>query len=526
MGKRKVGGRRPTAHLSRPRASLREQVHSVPPERLGILAVDPAKDHSTVCLGNVRAEVLVAPFDVAHRKSALEGLVETMRTACQVHGLDDLVVAIERTGTYYHPIRDVLKRQWKVLMVHPSVTKQLRAASDPGNKTDATDLFAAVRATVVGYARPEAELPEPYGAGRIESRERESLVGHRAAFRVYIHEQARRLLPGLAELWASLWDSPVARWFVRAFPTAAALRAVGHEGLRERLRAAGHLVHEKTLARVLLWAADAPDPAPHAELCHARLCTQLDLLEGLESAILAQERPLAGFLVQTPAVLLLSAKGLGVVSAAHYAAELGPIDGYANPKQITGRAGLFPSRYQSSDTDHADGPLVTRRNARLRDALIAIAHDLLLCNPYVQAWAERRVEEKGWRTKQTYVAVANKFARISFAMLHEHRLFSHPLLGGPDAVLRKLLAFAKSHALSPEATGDLLRRAQAHLPHDGLFGEARALQACRPRRLPRGGPPRLLGDILRDLVVGIVAQLPPDQQRSFGPLDNSGRAPD
>jgi len=175
MGKRKVAGRRKTAHLSKPGPSLLEQVRPVPPERLGILAVDPAKDHSTVCLGNVRAEVLVPPFDVAHRKSALEGLVETMRTACQVHGLQDLVVAIERTGTYHHPIRDVLKRQWKVLMVHPSVTKQLRAASDPGNKADATDLFAAVRAAVVGYARPEAELPEPYGAGRIESRERESL---------------------------------------------------------------------------------------------------------------------------------------------------------------------------------------------------------------------------------------------------------------------------------------------------------------------------------------------------------------
>lgn len=228
----------------------------------------------------------------------------------------------------------------------------------------------------------------------------------------------------------------------------------------------------------------------------------------------------------TPAVLLLSVKGIGVVSAAHYAAELGPIESYANPKQITGRAGLFPSRYQTSDTDRRDGPLVTRRNARLRDALIEIAHDLLKCNHYIQAWAEARVEEKGWCPKQTRVAVANKFARISFAMLRQRQLFLHPLLGGPDAVLRKLLDFARDHALSPEATGDLLRRTLAYIPRDGLFAEAQALAPCLPSRPRRGGPPKLLGEILRDLLVHIVAQLPTDQQRSFGPLENSRRAPD
>jgi transposase len=526
MGKRKVCGRRKTAHLARPRPSLLEQVRSVPPERLGILAVDPAKDHCTLCLGNVHAEVLLPPFDVAHRKSALNGLVETVRAACARHGLQELVVAIERTGTYYHLVRDVLKRHWKIFMVHPSVTKKFRQAIDPGNKTDATDLFAAVRAAVVGYARPEAELPEPYGAGRLGSRERENLVGHRARFRVYIQEQLHGLLPGFAGQFSTLWDSGVARWLVREFPSAAALHAVGLEGLRARLREAGHVPHEKTLAKVLLWAADAPDPAPHAELRHGHLCTQLDLLEGIESAILALERPLADFLVQTPFVLLMSARGIAAVSAARYAAELGPVEDYASPKQITGRAGLFPSRYQSAETDRRDGPLVTRRNARLRDALIGIAHDLLLCNPYVQAWAEPRVKERGWGTKQTYVAVANKFARISFAMLHERRLFRHPLLGGPDAILRKLLAFAKAHALTPEATHDLLQRARTHIPQDGLLHEAQTLGQCLPRRCRRGGPPERLGNLLRDLLADLVARLPQDQQRSFDRFDNPGRAPD
>jgi hypothetical protein len=57
-----------------------------------------------------------------------------------------------------------------------------------------------------------------------------------------------------------------------------------------------------------------------------------------------------------------------VVSAADLAAETGPIEHYAHARAITGRAGLFPSRYQSDQVDHADGPLAHLRNARLRAA--------------------------------------------------------------------------------------------------------------------------------------------------------------
>ena len=83
-------------------------------------------------------------------------------------------------------------------------------------------------------------------------------------------------------------------------------------------------------------------------------------------AIEALERDLASLLARIPYVLLLSIPGINVVSAADFAGEMGPIQHYANAKCITGRAGLFPSRYQSDQTDHADGPLVRCANHRLR----------------------------------------------------------------------------------------------------------------------------------------------------------------
>ena len=63
---------------------------------------------------------------------------------------------------------------------------------------------------------------------------------------------------------------------------------------------------------------------------------------------------------------------------------MGPIEHYANPKCITGRAGLRPSRYQSDQVDNADGSLVRNCNRSLRAAILGIADNPILCNHHFQ----------------------------------------------------------------------------------------------------------------------------------------------
>ena len=72
-------------------------------------------------------------------------------------------------------------------------------------------------------------------------------------------------------------------------------------------------------------------------------------------SIRAIESELAEPLSQTPYMLLLGIPGINVVSAAEFAGEMGPIEHYVKARAITGRAGLFPSRYQSDEVDHPDG---------------------------------------------------------------------------------------------------------------------------------------------------------------------------
>jgi transposase len=110
----------------------------------------------------------------------------------------------------------------------------------------------------------------------------------------------------------------------------------------------------RTVDKVLAWAAQAADDPIRDGPMHHAIWTDLhELYQHFQRRIAALERQLACDVVQTSYVRRMAIPGINVVSAAELAAEMGPISGYANANAITGRAGLFPSRYQSDQTDNA-----------------------------------------------------------------------------------------------------------------------------------------------------------------------------
>ena len=132
--------------------------------------------------------------------------------------------------------------------------------------------------------------------------------------------------------------------------------------------------------------------------------------------IAAAEREMAGFLVKTPYILLLSVTGINVVSAARLAGEAGPIEHYASARAINGRAGLYPSRYQSDEVDHADGSLVRQCNRKLRGAAMLVAENLIKCHPYYRGlsalWKQQKVDPRDRRCR-----IANRAMRMVYQLV-------------------------------------------------------------------------------------------------------------
>jgi transposase len=456
----------------------------------------------------------VPPTWVNHNRADCDAAVAQFRQALATHAIHDQLIAIERTGRYHHLVQQVFTTVgFEVRIVHPFATKQFRQPADPGNKTDDTDLAAIHRAVVNGFALGQALLDEPWRTLQLLVRHRRDWVHKTSTLCCQIREHLDAVLPGYAACFDQLWKSDIAMSLMRRFASADAFLAAGLPGLSAYLRQQHIRFQQPTLERILGWAAQAALPEVTAS-CHHRLALDLDNDQQRKTQeIQTLEGEIAALLVQTPYVLLLSFPGVNVVSAADFAGEMGPMTHYANAQTITGRAGLFPSRYQSDRVDQANGPLVRCANRRLRAVILCIADNLVKCNHHFNALAAH------WRTagkdpRHTRVKIAQRFCRIAYQIVAGRQCFRHPSIQQRSYILDKLNAFHRAHDTPVCQTLADLQAAVEQLPKDAYPHEAQPL-AEELRRIEQGrrrGPQRI-GDIL-PIVLARLGVAPVQSQQS------------
>jgi len=493
---RKKSRRRPAEFLQKPRGLVHPRVQQVGPEHFGIVSVDPAKARSKWMLCDFYGNVLLPPEWVAHNRVDLDAAVAQVRAAMQQHGLGDLLVAVERTGRYHHPVKNAFTAAaFDTRVVHPYASKQFRQPADPSIKTDDTDLAAIQLAAVNGFALAEARPDESWQRLQLLVRHRRNLVQKSSALCCQIREHLDAALPGYAACFSNLWESNLPFPLVRQFGSAQGMLAAGLDGLARFAHEQGLRCQRRSLVTILEWAKTAAPPDLAADL-HRRIALAYDADRRQKCLeIQALERDSAHLLARTPYILLLSFPGVNVVSAAAFAGEAGPMENYATARSITGRAGLFPARYQSALVDRANGPLVRRGNHALRGAILDVADNLILCNHYFNAMAAR------WRAagkdpRHTHVKIGMRFCRIAYHMVAGRQVFRHPCLRERSYILDKLLAFHNQHQTPIQDTLQDLNHAMEHVPKKEYRAEARPLGERLEREQRRSRGPQLLSEVL------------------------------
>jgi len=496
--------------LGKPRGAFLDRVKNAGPEKFGIVAIDCAKARSKWMLADFYGRVLIEPTEVTHSRNGLQLAVMQLKEAVKKHDLRDVIVAVEMTGVYHKPsMRAFRDAGFETRLVHPFASASYRRPEFGDIKTDDNDLGAIFRAAANGFGLVENPLPPVYQRLQILVRHRRDLTYKKSKLQCQIRHQMDLCLPGFAalfskkDLWTQQAPLPLLRAILTTGATASVVRQAGRNGIIQWLRAAKIRLHEKTIARVLVWSADS---VPADESAAARVPVLLSLLDDWHrktQEILQCERDLIGDLVNTPYVLLMSYPGISVVTAAEIASEAGPIENYASAKAISGRAGLFPSRYQSDEVD-CGGKLTRFQNPRLRHALLLMADNLLKCNTWWMAVADK------WRlaghTKQAdlHVRVANRMTRSVFQIVAGRRICRHRSQREPGYLLDKLLEYCRALAMSPAIIVTYLKHASDQMRQDDRKLEAEnlkpvALQAQRSRRQE----PQHMGTLL----VALLAQL-------------------
>lgn len=483
--------------IHKPRGVLQPRVQRVGPEHFGIVSVDCAKARSKWMLTDFYGTVLIPPTELVHSRGHFDMAVVLIREAIAQHGLKDLVVAIEQTGTYHQPVKRAFRAAgFECRIVHPLASKAFRQVAHPGIKTDDTDLVGIFAAAAGGFGLLEPTLDPLAARLRLWVRHRRDLVEKRSALCCQLKEHWQATLPGFAALFEDLWTTPAGLTIARHFASSEAIQQVDLSGLRAVLRAADQRGQSRTLERILAWARTAPPADPEASL-RGRLALALDddrLQKTRE--ILAAEGEIASLLVQTPYVLLMAIPGINIASCGEFAGEMGPISHYAHAKAITGRAGLFPSRYQSDRVDFPDGPLVRCANRRLRAALLGIADNLLKCNHYFQGLADRW-KAVGKDPRDAHVKVASRFSRLAYLIVAGREIIPHRCLQPRGYILDKLIAFHQKHQTTPQQMMADLNQAAAQLPANAHSLEAVPLiQRLQKTYTARRRGPQPIGNIL------------------------------
>ena len=207
--------------------------------------------------------------------------------------------------------------------------------------------------------------------------------------------------------------------------------------------------------------------------------------------------------------------GINVVSVADLAGELGPLEFYLHANAITGRAGLMPTRYQSDQVDHANGPLCRRGNRRLRAVLMQTADNLAQCNTHfrvrAQSW-QRAGRDPRW----VRVKIAKSFSRLAFALVGGPGLFRHPCCQPRHYVLKKLLAFHQEHGTDPQTMRQDLQTAIEHIPVKARVAEAEPLQQELDALARRRGP-LPLADVISLVLARLAGAMVQSTSESAGP---------
>jgi transposase len=260
---------------------------------------------------------------------------------------------------------ELIAQGWLVNLAHPGYVSRMKQSPD---KTDYTDARMLADLQRVGYLPRVWLAPEEVRELRRLVHYRQSLTKERKNLKLQIGatlREARQKAPANANPWTKAW---------------------------------------------LAWLENSAVLSPnarHITTCRLRRLTAVcEQLRQIDKRLERQTRD--DPLVQK----LLTVKGVGLVTAVTFRAEIGRFDRFRTGKQLGRFCGVSP-RNVSSGQKQADAGLIKAGNRELRFLVVEAAHRLIRCDERWTALAAR-LSSRGKPACVVIAAVANRWIRWLF----------------------------------------------------------------------------------------------------------------
>jgi transposase len=395
------------------------RVRGVDPRRCLVVPVDVGKWSAMALVADHHGEVVVAPFEFKLDEPGVRQLLSAIAVAVTERDAVVCRVGVESAGHYHRTLVARLRAGGvEVVELNPAAVKQARAQQLLRRlKSDERDLGAMAELLVRGAGRLPQVRDDAMAAQVAWAAHRRRKVAAHVALANQVQGHLDLVFPGLSACFAGILHTKAGKVIVRDLADPDRMRRLGLEGLRRFVARRGVMLQRRK-AEQLLEAADVALRLPAAERVPvaALLAADVALLDVIGREIRRAEDALADVLDATPAGVLVSLPGVGVVRASAYGAAIGDPSRFSNAGAAYRASGLVPAEYSSAGRRRGGQHISREGSVELRSAIIELGRGLASHDDDFAAY-RRRLRSTGKRPAVTAVAVGHRAHRLAFAML-------------------------------------------------------------------------------------------------------------
>ncbi len=435
------------------RSQFAQELRGANLEKVLIVPIDAAKVLQKSMILNYFGEVIESPFSFVVNQSGMNLLIEKIEEAKHSCQAERVFIGIEATGHYYEDIVRILTNKGhSVHIINPASTHEERKQHLTYTKTDDIDLYL-IAEVLIGNKATNAKLTTGvYKQLQFLTRARRSEVNKRSRIKVEIrtlHDNIWREFQGYSvlengkvktkKIFSDFWGK-ASLHLLTYFPHASQVIELGELGLR-RLSKEHNLKLRNTVIEKLLCAASESVSKPLSELSSELflLNQKLKDYEWHTQNIEKYEKEIERIFINTDGLLLLTVPGIGLITAAEIYCEMGDLTNYTSASQLIKKAGTNPTIKQSGKSEGYYGRISKQGNANLRRVVYNAGRTLSVHNDALKPFYTR-LKEKGKKAGKIYIAMGNKFLKIAFSMLKNHKPFecNEPNFNYKQEVFKKL----------------------------------------------------------------------------------------
>lgn len=419
-------------------AGFMVRVRGVDPQRCLAVPIDVGKWSAMALVADHHGEVVVAPFEFSLDEPGVSRLLRAIAAAERDRQAQVCRVGVESAG-HYHRTLVARLRAWgtEVVELNPAAVKEARAQQLLRRlKSDERDLGAMAELLVRGAGRQPRVRDEAAAAQAAWVAHRRRKVAAHVALSNQVQGHLDLVFPGLAACFDGILGTKAGAVIVRHLADPDRMRRLGVEGLRRFVARRG-VVLQRRKAEQLLQAAQVAlrlPPAERAPLA-ALLAADVALLDAIGAEIRRAEEALAEVLDATPAGVLTSLPGVGVVRASAYGAAIGDPWRFPHAGAAYRASGLVPAEYSSAGRRRGGQRISREGSAELREAIIELGRGLAGHDEDFAAY-RRRLRSAGKAPAVAAVAVGHRAHRLAFALLrsqepYDAKRWAATVAGGP-----------------------------------------------------------------------------------------------